>query len=192
MKLDDDNNKHTHAIYVLLHPLGEIMNLVTLATLIATSYTASITTAQDSKLVLKAIDNNIETQSCIVAASKGLDKAKDLIETNGFNFYSFKKSLSCNGMSLSAFAEQFEENRLANLRSNQSETVSTYKVIATNQNKESQLCVDALAIGEDAARKKHGLLTESILCNQQPLRWFVKDFENKNLAIEEALISASE
>ncbi len=153
------------------------MNVLMLATVAVSSYTATIQTDVDNTVVLKALNENLETQACIVAARDGVIAAKALIQANDENFFEFNQTLTCNGQTLGQFAKQFlfEDSNQAN---------ETFKVKASDLNLESQLCVDALVIGENQARKKYGLLSQDILCNNKSLNKFVRSFDNKQVVVQ--------
>lgn len=123
----------------------------------------------------KKIDNNIETQACYAAATKGLDDAKAIVDNAGYNFRKFRTEVTCNGLSIDDFAEKY-----ANTEDNQ-EPIRLVALRAVNNEDASMLCLDAAVMGERAAREKHGMRHENIMCNGQTLRSFLRSLKNSEI-----------
>lgn len=151
------------------------MKLSTLAvTAILTLATSSVF-AKD--VVLKAVDTNFETKVCFTAASEGLSAAKSLVRQNDLSYGAFARAVSCNGLSIAQFAKQYgEETEITEVKG------TRFALVAKNRTTESQLCLDAVVIGEEAARDKHDIYGE-IICNRQDLSDFVESFENKEVEV---------
>lgn len=152
------------------------MKLLLSASTIAIALTLSAA-ASAKTVVLKPINQNIETQACLVAATQGISAAKELVRANNINFIEFTSTLSCNGMSLSQFARE-----LGTQRKQTSETSTRIALVAKNSNAESQLCLDAVTMGEQKARAKHAIDTP-VLCNGQNLPVFLRSFKNQDVEV---------
>ncbi len=163
------------------------MKLVLLSTLMASAFVvnAGVNTSPSStqSMSFKAMDNNLATQYCIVAATDGLDAVKQMAKNDQSSFQELKKTISCNGVSLNSFSEKFAESvRQKNTTENLAP--SSIKVLANDNTIESKLCVDALVLGEQAARQKHELPKAPIICNNKSLKDFVEDFKEKELIVQ--------
>ncbi|MFC3120890.1 DUF3718 domain-containing protein [Agaribacter flavus] len=151
------------------------MKLSTIATVAVLSF-ASLS-ASASNVVFKAVDDNFETQACKIAAVDGMDAAKDFIEGNNQNYKRFVFSVFCNGMSITSFAKQYH------VESSEDEAEQVIALVAENSNVESKLCMDAVVLGEDAARQKYGFENETVMCNFKPLKKFVKQYANRDVIV---------
>ncbi|MFC4700208.1 hypothetical protein ACFO4O_08580 [Glaciecola siphonariae] len=156
-----------------------------LTTLLALSFLAPSTVfaapTAASNVVLKPVNNNLETQVCYVAATKGLNAAKLFVAKQDMTFSSFSRSVTCNGVSIEDFANKYAVKSNANEEAIKQQ-LSTYKLVALD-NKESQLCVDAVVLGEQRARAKHGIDDEVVFCNSKTLGSFARSFRNKNVTL---------
>ncbi len=150
------------------------MKLSTFAIALTLSVAATQSFAKDVRL--KPVDNNIETQACLTAATEGYGASIRFIRNNGFNAEEFSATLRCNGESLRTFAFMFKNNE---------ETVNakTVALVAKNQNAASQACLEALTIGKDAALVKYGLEGENIICNRQKISDFVRQYSAENVVV---------
>ncbi|GLR70995.1 DUF3718 domain-containing protein [Agaribacter marinus] len=151
------------------------MKLSTIATVAVLSF-ASLS-ASASNVVFKAVNDNFETKACKIAAVDGIDAAKDFIESHDENYKRFVVSTFCNGMSITSFAKRY------NVENDEQEAPEVITLVAENTNVESKLCLDAVVMGEDAAREKHGVLTDAVSCNYKPLKKFVKQYANRDVVI---------
>lgn len=137
-----------------------------------------------SEVVFKAANNNIATQACVLAATQGMDAAKELVESNDINFNLFRTTVSCNQMSLTTFAKAYAKQNIVDA-SEENEASNVVKLVAKTQNAESQLCLDAVFMGIDKARAKHKI-NGSVICNDQELSRFVRTFKNKEVRLASA------
>ncbi|MDT0593393.1 DUF3718 domain-containing protein [Glaciecola petra] len=154
----------------------KIRTIAMLAAMASASSFCAIAETQEFKF--KAVDQNLETQVCLKAATEGLASAKQLVSENDINFSFFNKTVTCNGESLKSFANLYYKSAV---------DVNEPKVVAVrakNANVESQLCLDALIIGEEQARQKHDLQGVEVTCNDKPLSIFVRKFERQNLTVK--------
>lgn len=145
-----------------------------------TSLSSFSTIAETQEVRFKAVDQNLETQVCLKAATEGLAAAKTLVSQNDINFSFFNKSVTCNGESIRSFANLYFKS------AEEADEVNKPKMVAVkakNSNVESQLCLDALLIGEEQARQKHDLQGVAVICNNKPLSVFVRNFERQNLTV---------
>jgi len=158
-------------------------NLFKLSTLLLIGVlSVSSFNALASAVVFKAANDNIATKACMVAATDGMDAAKALVQDNDINFDLFKRTVSCNGMSMSDFASTHLV-KTASQSVNDSPEVSVIKLVAKTDNTESKLCLDAVVLGETQARKTHNMLNSSVMCNNVDLSRFVRTFKNKDVVL---------
>ena len=135
--------------------------------------------AQD--IVLKKVNQNIETQACYVAATKGIKEAKSFLRTNDYAFASMSSAIKCNGMSITDFADKYAVNQAQSEQAMQ-QRLSQVKLVAKD-NDASQICVDAVKLGAKEARAKYGLGNQTIYCNDKTLGRFVRSFEDKQVSL---------
>lgn len=150
------------------------MKLSTLA--VAASLVLVSASAFSKELVLKPVDDKIETQVCYVAATEGLAAAKSLMFQNSINYPNFARTVTCNSMTIAEFAKTYSK------QDDTSSKVTKVALVAKNTRIESQLCLDAVVIGEDAARAKYDLYGE-VLCNRQKLSTFVSKFDDQEVEL---------
>lgn len=130
-------------------------------------------------VVFKPVNNNLETQACYLAATKGLDAVKELVRGEDQNYIVFKSALSCNGYSLTSFADKYKPEVIT---ANEA-TQPTVTLVAKDDTPESKICVDALVLGEQAARQKYDVINTEILCNLQELGSFVRKYSKENVVV---------
>jgi hypothetical protein len=132
--------------------------------------------ATTSKVIFKPVDQDLATQACYLAAKEGLSAARTLVQNNKLSFNEFRIGLSCNGMTISRFASEYRTEE-------ESKTGQTRIALkAKNSKVESQLCLDAVKMGEKAARAKYDI-QESVICNNLELSDFVKTFTKKEATV---------
>lgn len=120
-------------------------------------------------------NNDIETKACYTAATEGLKAAKKLVRASRINYIELSSTLKCNGMSIRDFASKY-----ATLGET-SQTAKNVKVIAVSamdRKVESKLCVDAVTMGERAARVKYKMRDDHIECNGQDITHFLKSLDD--------------
>lgn len=142
---------------------------------IATTLSFASASAMAKNVVLKPIDLNLATEVCIAAADEGMVAARALVRANKLNFSTFKATVSCNGLSLREFAETYGEKETES-------TASRIKLVPKNENVESQLCLDAVTMGEQAAREKYSI-DAPIMCNNRDLGDFVRNFSSQTVLV---------
>lgn len=120
--------------------------------------------------------DDLETEACYTAATQGLASAKSFLRDSNINYTEFRSSVMCNGMSITQFAKKY-----FNSADNDAQSIEVVAISALDQNPESLLCVDAVTMGEKAARAKHGIKLGSVLCNGKEIGRFLKDFENRKV-----------
>lgn len=136
--------------------------------------------AETQDIQFKPVNQTLETQVCVTAATEGLSAARKLVLENDINFRTYSKSVTCNGESITEFANLYFESE------SKSSDVIEQRVVAVrakNNDVESQLCLDALIIGEEQARQKHDLNGVPVMCNNKPLSIFVRNFEKQNVTV---------
>lgn len=153
------------------------MKITTLALSLSLSLTVMSANAFASKVEFKKGSNDLETQVCYTAAKQGISAAKRLVQANNMNFNTFKTSVMCNGMSVSIFASKYAKARMGD-PSVASQTVKVVALSALNQSPESQLCLDAVTMGEKQARVKHSMRNARIECNGEDISDFLESFKN--------------
>ncbi|MDG1122528.1 MAG: DUF3718 domain-containing protein [Glaciecola sp.] len=150
------------------------MKLSTLA--IAATIALSSTSAFAKKVVFKTVNNDFATQVCFTAATQGYDSAKTLVKENDINFSAYAESVTCNGLSIRKFAKTYRTT------STQVSKVEKIALVAKDANLESQLCLDAVVNGEQAARAKFNMYNK-VLCNSQSLSVFVRKFKDQEVEL---------
>lgn len=155
---------------------------------IATSCFSASLNAQTKDIVLKPLNDKVETHACYIAATKGLETALSFIESNAPAIMSHEPPVICNGIKIADFAKKYAADALTQ-KANTRDDSRLVKLVAVNdevsdgENDASKLCIDAVLLGEVEARKKHSALGEPVFCNQKPLRQFVRSFANKNVML---------
>jgi len=157
----------------------KILSTVVAVSITASCFSASLN-AQTKDIVLKPKNDKVETHACYVAATQGLDSALSFIASNEPSIMAHEPPIICNGMSIRDFADKYAENTQAQ-RSDKDKAEKMFKLVAENE--ASQLCVDAVVLGEKEARKKYGALGEPVYCNEKTLKHFVRSFANKNVIL---------
>jgi len=152
------------------------MKLSTIATTALITLASSFTFAND--VVFKATDDSIASQACVAAATGGLRAVKDLVIENNINYNDFRSTVSCNAMSLTRFARTYASQNIVS----EAEAPEFVRLVAKTETVESQLCVDAAIMGEQAARAKHNVL-DRVTCNGKVLSRFVKTLEDKEVEL---------
>jgi hypothetical protein len=133
--------------------------------------------ATASSTTFEKTNNNFETQICYAAATKGIDGAKELVESKGLMFRTFKKSVTCNGADLTSFAKQYAK------RQQQNKEAITLELVATNNDVESKICIEALTKGIEKTVAKYKVNKDYIRCNRKPLPRFVKENKQRAAAV---------
>jgi hypothetical protein len=144
---------------------------------IATTLSFASASVMAKNVVLKPTDQKLATEVCIAAADEGLIAARALVRANKLNFSTFKATVSCNGLSLREFAETYGKKQ-----SETEMTASRIKLVPKNENVESQLCLDAVTMGEQAAREKYSI-DAPVICNNRELGDFVRNFSSQTVLV---------
>ena len=131
------------------------------------------------EVVLKPLNQNLETQACFVAANESISAAKALIAQNEVNFNTFSERLTCNGMRIERFANKYGKQEQAGGITALPKKVA---LVAENSDSASHLCIDALTIGENAARTKHQIFGP-VMCNGKNLPRFINSYQNRDVEI---------
>jgi len=153
------------------------MNWSTLA--VSASLAILSTSAFAKDVVLKPMNENLETQTCYVAATESLAAARTLVTQNDVNFNTFSETLTCNGMRIARFANKY---RAQEESTNIEVSATKIALVAQNSDIASQLCLDALVIGENEARNKHELYGP-VMCNGKDLPRFIISYQDQNVEI---------
>lgn len=151
---------------------------------IAATFTLASASSMAKDVVLKPINETLETQACYLAATEGLDSAKAIVRKNRLDFAKFKATVTCNGLSLHDFAYEYGKKETTVVaETEQNKTASRVALVATNTDIASQLCLDAVVMGERAARAKYDV-QESVSCNNYDLSTFVRLFDEQEVVIK--------
>lgn len=153
--------------------------IIALSVILPTITFASV--SQSENVVLKPVNDNIETQACYVAATEGVNQAKSFLRANAFSFANFNSAVKCNGIGIADFAEKYSVKN-DDTETAVQEELGTFKLVAMD-NSASQLCVDAVLLGERKARIKHNALNDVVFCNDKSLGRFTRVFKDKNLSL---------
>jgi hypothetical protein len=162
------------------------MKLLLSASSIAVAITLTLASTQTlaKNVVLKPSDQSVATLACYAAATESLNAAKVIVRENGINFGIFRDSVKCNGLSLNRFAKKYSVQ--ADNTKPKSETlpevITRVALVPQDANVESQLCLDAVEMGERAARSKHAIRTP-VLCNNLNLADFIRSFSQHEVMV---------
>lgn len=149
----------------------------TLLTSLAIATITFATSVSATNVQFRQGDNTFETKVCYTAATQGLTAAQELVKASDNNFKRFTTFLTCNGKSLVQTARTFHE-------ANEEQTQATRKVrFVTDEALESQVCLDAVMIGVNAALDKHGIQDDNIICNNRDIKIFAKKFAGKTVSL---------
>ncbi|MBU3021653.1 DUF3718 domain-containing protein [Aestuariibacter sp. A3R04] len=154
------------------------MKLSTVALALTLSVAATQTFAKS--LVLKPLNDNIETQACLTAANEGYQQALRLVRSKGLNSEEFAASVRCNGVTLHTFANMYKTKETPADNTAEARTIA---LVAKNRDIASQACLEALSSGKEAALAKFGLEGESIICNYKSLNDFVREYSADNVIV---------
>lgn len=153
------------------------MKTLTLGLALSLSLSTFTHMSEAANVKFKAMDDSFASQVCIVAATDGINSARTLVTKQGHSFKEFAASLTCNGKSLRNFSKSWEADK-------QTETTEKQvKLVVKNNNPESQLCLDALVMGEEAARVKYDAKFENIICNDRTLASFLRQYSNQDVIV---------
>lgn len=152
------------------------MKILTIALTLTLSATSLSSMA--NKIVFKPVNNNIETQACVLAATEGLEAAKVMVKKERDNFNRFKLAVSCNGLSLTDFADKYQP-QLAQ----QASLASKPTITLVAKNTTSMVCLDALLVGEEQARIEHNVGEDSITCNSKNIKTFIRKYQDQNFIV---------
>lgn len=114
-------------------------------------------------------NDNFETKICYTAATQGLEAAKQLVSDKGLSFRKFEKNVTCNDQDLSTFASNF--NKLQNDQAG----LPQVKLVATNKDVESKICLESLTHGIPQTAAKYKINKDYVRCNGKPLPRFVDE-----------------
>jgi hypothetical protein len=155
------------------------MKLLTIA--ITLSISATSLSSMASNVIFKPTNNTMETQVCYVAATEGLSAAKALLTKEGSSYRRFKAAVTCNGDSLKKFSQNFQPKAVSEVA-----VENTPSVTLVAKNTEAMVCLDALVMGEQLARKKHNTGENNIICNHKSIETFVRIYEKQNFVVRNA------
>nr|WP_136251792.1 DUF3718 domain-containing protein [Ningiella ruwaisensis] len=136
--------------------------------------------ALSNEVVLKPVDQKLETQICYVAATEGVPAARTLMRANDINTSVYSTSIKCNGQSIADFAQRYAPKITA--QENPVAKAQTVKLVAV-EGGESQLCIDAVVMGVNRAKAKHHAENRMVYCNDMALEDFVREFEGRVVSL---------
>ncbi|MBU2979298.1 DUF3718 domain-containing protein [Alteromonas sp. C1M14] len=147
----------------------------------ALALTLSVSSVQAfaQNVILKPVNDNLETQACLTAAQEGFTAARKLVRQQGVAFSEFAASVSCNGMSLRAFSDQYSSHTVT-------AHSSVIALVAKDEDAASQACIDATRMGADKALEKHNLQGEAIICNHRDITAFARQYQTDNVIVRAA------
>jgi hypothetical protein len=147
-------------------------------------------------ITFKPMNDTLATKACYIAAEEGLSAARAMVKKESVNFNEFKLVVSCNGISLTKFANKYQDERTVDSSVERTvdssveskvENNSTIKLVAKNNNPASMVCLDALVIGEQQAREKYDIKFESIICNNSEIKTFLRKYQQQNLIVRNSV-----
>jgi hypothetical protein len=158
---------------------------IVLATATLFMFTASATS---KNVTFEKSNESLETQACYTAAKKGLSATRALVRKNNIDFNHFKHNVLCNGERLTVFAVKHVRSRAGD-PSLRKEVVKIVSLSTLDRSIESQLCFDAVMLGEQQAREKHNLRSTKLTCNGKELSTFLKSFRNIKVITDQDMAS---
>lgn len=135
----------------------------------------NVSANSNPKLVMQ--NNNFETKICYVAATQGIDAAKQMVSDKGLSFRRFNKNVTCNNKSISTFARQFAES------DSNDEQSAKITLVAKNNDIESKICLESLVNGVGLTAKKYKINSDHIRCNGKPLPRFVRESKKQGATV---------
>ncbi|WP_371195506.1 hypothetical protein [Glaciecola sp. SC05] len=135
------------------------------------------TNAHADASAISMANQNFETKICYVAATEGLDAAKQLVSDKGLSFRKFEKNVTCNNKDLSTFAKHFANAQI------RGENASQVQLVATNNDVESKICLESLTHGIDKTAAKYKINKDYIRCNGKPLPRFVNENKRRGATV---------
>jgi len=137
--------------------------------MLSLSLALSMSSAQavSSNSQFYAVDDSVESQLCLIAATQGYKAALEQGKKVGGKYMYATKDTTCNGISIKKFANSYKKQ----------EKFSEHQPIdlfAANKNDESQLCVQAVKLGIKSIAKKQYI--KNVKCNGLPIEKFVKQY----------------
>ena len=148
---------------------------------LAATLTLSLASLTASAASFTKADDKFETNACYAAATKGMDAVKALANEHNVNFRALVASTSCNGLTFQSFAKKHANKPAAPGQ----EAIRIVALTSKDKNPESQLCLEAVVMGEKAARVKHGMLNQNIRCNGKSISDFSKSFNNIKVVVDD-------
>lgn len=127
--------------------------------------------AKSNNVIFKAVDQTVETQTCLVAADQGLKSAKAFVQAQGQRF---DPLTSCNGLPIKSFAKKFQQVAAPAVTE---VNAIEYRFKAADQATESQICAMAALNGLDAVKGQVRNL-DDIYCNGRILAKFVRAYRS--------------
>ena len=122
---------------------------------------SALALSENAKFV--PVDNSLESNLCVVAATEGYNAAK-LVAKSVINYQAELLYLtSCNGVPIKKFA--LDRDLV---------TGKTVKFVPADSSVESNLCALAASDGFDVVAKQSSADVHKIMCNGQPIRSFAK------------------
>lgn len=139
--------------------------------------------AFSASISFEKMGTNLETEACYAAATDGIRAAKTVVRAQGVNYIELSSTLLCNGMKITDFANKYAKLRKQNQAN---ATVKLVALSAMDRSVESRLCLDAVTMGETAARQKHNMRNASIQCNGKEISVFLKTLKNVKVVEQES------
>lgn len=170
---------------ILLHvPFrGNTMNKMMITTAILVGLGASANST--AKVTFELQDSSIETQLCAIAGEHGLKAARNFAKSKRADYNTLALTVTCNGYSLTNFSKKYATPQFEAPALLQEQAVIPVSLVTGKSNPASQLCIDAVTLGESAARQKHGIKNDHVTCNDRPLKTFVASFAKRDIVVDE-------
>ena len=118
-----------------------------------------------------AVDTTLETNLCLVAATQGIDAARNTVDELSKHEF---EAIICNNKSIVRFASQHRTKSIKNADTK----VTAYKFKTLDNSVETQLCAVAAQQGIEKARLIGGRNFKNIVCNGRSIAYFAKKYSN--------------
>lgn len=110
-------------------------------------------------------DTSLASSLCAIAGNQGTAAAKTYARQKGVSYDWIASTTSCNGTPLAALAEQAKTTTSA---------MEPVEVVATIDNEETQLCIEALRLERGDPALKYEPYKD-LACNGKPVASFLRD-----------------
>jgi hypothetical protein len=129
--------------------------------------------ASSHNTVYTAGDDSTESTLCVIAANEGIGAAKSYARNERINFARIEQTVSCDGLTIYEMARKAQTDQYAQHDVTQVELDKRFVFVATNDDADTQLCIDAAKQGVQSGAYAFAV-RKKIACNGQNVEQFVR------------------